>query len=71
MVDALQSQRLRSMPNAFLPAVLQGQLETGSKEGILLIGDAWNMRHPLTGGWYFFKHTSFTIISLLSPVKAE
>jgi len=36
------------MPNSFLPPVEQG---TGvSKEGAILIGDSWNMRHPLTGG---------------------
>jgi len=33
------------MPNSFLPAV-----EQGSKEGVILLGDSWNMRHPLTGG---------------------
>jgi squalene monooxygenase len=36
------------MPNSFLPAVVQGS--TASKAGVILIGDAWNMRHPLTGG---------------------
>ena len=36
------------MPNSFLPPVNQG---TGrSKQGAILIGDSWNMRHPLTGG---------------------
>jgi len=36
------------MPNSFLPPVDQG---TGrSKQGAILIGDSWNMRHPLTGG---------------------
>jgi squalene monooxygenase len=36
------------MPNSFLPAILQGSHR--SKEGVILLGDAWNMRHPLTGG---------------------
>ena len=36
------------MPNSFLPAVEQGGRHT--REGVLLLGDAWNMRHPLTGG---------------------
>jgi squalene monooxygenase len=36
------------MPNSFLPSVQQGC--PGTKEGVLLLGDAWNMRHPLTGG---------------------
>ncbi|XP_078676133.1 squalene monooxygenase-like isoform X1 [Branchiostoma floridae x Branchiostoma belcheri] len=42
--DALQNDRVRSMPNSFLPpAPVQ-------KPGVLLLGDAYNMRHPLTGG---------------------
>lgn len=36
------------MPNSFLPSVVQGTSAT--KPGVVLIGDAWNMRHPLTGG---------------------
>jgi squalene monooxygenase len=36
------------MPNSFLPATEQGGWH--SKEGIILLGDAWNMQHPLTGG---------------------
>lgn len=31
------------MPNSFLPASIC------SKHGVLLLGDAFNMRHPLTG----------------------
>ncbi|KAF9483043.1 squalene epoxidase [Pholiota conissans] len=40
--------RLKSMPNSFLPPIEQGTAR--SKEGAILIGDSWNMRHPLTGG---------------------
>ena len=36
------------MPNSFLPPVEQGI--AGTKKGVILIGDSWNMRHPLTGG---------------------
>ncbi len=36
------------MPNSFLPPVAQGTSAT--KTGVILLGDAWNMRHPLTGG---------------------
>jgi squalene monooxygenase len=36
------------MPNSFLPALEQGSQH--SKEGVILLGDSWNMRHPLTGG---------------------
>lgn len=48
--NALEKDRLRRMPNSFLPAIMQGGHR--SKEGVILIGDAWNMRHPLTGGMY-------------------
>ncbi|KAL1408387.1 Squalene epoxidase [Vanrija albida] len=45
---ALDTQRLRTMPNSFLPPSMQG---TGaSPAGAIMVGDAWNMRHPLTGG---------------------
>ncbi|KAH7884061.1 squalene epoxidase-domain-containing protein [Phlebopus sp. FC_14] len=46
--EALEHDRLRRMPNSFLPSVPQGG--TNTKEGVILLGDAWNMRHPLTGG---------------------
>ena len=36
------------MPNSFLPSVQQGS--PLSKKGVILLGDSWNMRHPLTGG---------------------
>ena len=36
------------MPNSFLPPIEQGTAVT--KKGVILIGDSWNMRHPLTGG---------------------
>lgn len=42
------SQRLRSMPNSFLPPSVQGQ--SRYRRGCILVGDAMNMRHPLTGG---------------------
>lgn len=43
-----KGQRLRSMPNSFLPPSMQGQNK--HRRGIVLVGDAMNMRHPLTGG---------------------
>lgn len=46
--NALEKDRLRRMPNSFLPPVQQGG--RGSKDSVILLGDAWNMRHPLTGG---------------------
>ena len=36
------------MPNTVLAPAAQGGRAT--KEGVVLVGDAWNMRHPLTGG---------------------
>jgi len=46
--NALEKDRLRRMPNSFLPPIEQGTATT--KQGVILIGDSWNMRHPLTGG---------------------
>ncbi|XP_007065810.2 squalene monooxygenase [Chelonia mydas] len=41
---AVQNDRLRTMPASFLPP------SPVNKQGVLLLGDAYNMRHPLTGG---------------------
>ncbi|XP_077207635.1 squalene monooxygenase [Paroedura picta] len=41
---AVQNNRLRVMPASFLPP------SPVNKAGVLLLGDAYNMRHPLTGG---------------------
>lgn len=41
---ALEKGQLRSMPNSFLPA------STNNTPGLMMLGDALNMRHPLTGG---------------------
>lgn len=43
-----KGQKLRSMPNSFLPPSMQGQNK--NRMGVILVGDAMNMRHPLTGG---------------------
>ncbi|PPQ99017.1 hypothetical protein CVT26_014394 [Gymnopilus dilepis] len=45
---AFSTDRIRRMPNSFLPSVKQGS--PLSKKGVILLGDSWNMRHPLTGG---------------------
>jgi squalene monooxygenase len=42
--DAVETQRLRVMPNSMLPAKLN------NRKGLIVLGDALNMRHPLTGG---------------------
>ncbi|CAO3616543.1 unnamed protein product [Mucor hiemalis] len=43
-LKALETERLRSMPNGFLPPT------ANQCDGIIVLGDAMNMRHPLTGG---------------------
>jgi squalene monooxygenase len=62
---ALSKDRLRRMPNSFLPPIEQGGLH--SKEGVILLGDAWNMRHPLTGGG---MTVAFSDVVLLAPMIA-
>lgn len=41
---AIEKGQFRSMPNQFLPTSPQ------RTPGLIMLGDAWNMRHPLTGG---------------------
>lgn len=41
---ALEKDRLRSMPNSWLPP------SVNRTPGMIILGDAMNMRHPLTGG---------------------
>lgn len=41
--EALEMGRLRSMPNSWMPAT------RNRTPGLLLLGDAGNMRHPMTG----------------------
>ncbi|RCH77538.1 Squalene epoxidase, partial [Rhizopus stolonifer] len=43
-LEALETERLRSMPNGFLPPSIN------QVEGMIMLGDAMNIRHPLTGG---------------------
>lgn len=43
-MDALQTERLRAMPSGFLPPALN------QRDGTILLGDALNVRSPLTGG---------------------
>ncbi|KAI3384980.1 hypothetical protein SNEBB_005156 [Seison nebaliae] len=43
-IHSLQSTELRSMPNSYLPPLQK------SIDGVICIGDAFNMRHPITGG---------------------
>nr|CAG8510009.1 8045_t:CDS:10 [Entrophospora candida] len=60
--SALQKGRLRSMPNSFLPP------STNINGGLIMLGDAMNMRHPLTGGGMTVGFNDVVLLSkLLSP----
>lgn len=59
---AIERDRLRSMPNSFLPPT------TNKTPGLVLLGDAMNMRHPLTGGGMTVAFNDVVLLShLLSP----
>ncbi|KAJ5716479.1 hypothetical protein N7493_008390 [Penicillium malachiteum] len=61
-LDALERGQLRSMPNSFLPA------STNKTAGLMILGDALNMRHPLTGGGMTVALNDVCLIrELLSP----
>lgn len=60
--DALENGQLRSMPNSFLPA------SANKTPGLMILGDALNMRHPLTGGGMTVALNDVCLIrELLSP----
>lgn len=46
--DGVINERIRSMPCKFLPP------STVRKSGVLMLGDAFNMRHPLTGLYLYY-----------------
>jgi squalene monooxygenase len=59
---AIEAGKLRSMPNSFLPPATQKQA------GLIMLGDAMNMRHPLTGGGMTVAFNDVvTLSTLLSP----
>jgi squalene monooxygenase len=59
---ALDKGTLRSMPNSFLPPT------TNRTAGLVLLGDAMNMRHPLTGGGMTVALNDVVLLRhLLSP----
>ncbi len=59
---ALDDGRLRSMPNSWLPP------STQQIPGMVLLGDAMNMRHPLTGGGMTVAFNDVLMLrGLLSP----
>jgi squalene monooxygenase len=59
---AVEAGKLRSMPNSFLPPATQ------KTRGLIMLGDAMNMRHPLTGGGMTVAFNDVvTLTSLLAP----
>lgn len=59
---ALEEGKLRSMPNSFLPA------SVNRVPGMVILGDAMNMRHPLTGGGMTVALNDVVLLNeLLSP----
>ncbi|KAI8079955.1 squalene epoxidase-domain-containing protein [Halteromyces radiatus] len=61
-INALETERLRSMPNGFLPPSINNY------EGMIVLGDAMNMRHPLTGGGMTVALNDVVLLrELLSP----
>lgn len=61
---ALEKDRLRSMPNSWLPP------STNVYKGLVILGDAMNMRHPLTGGGMTVAFNDVVMLSeLLAPEK--
>ena len=56
------------MPDFFLPPIEQGTATT--KEGVILLGDSWNMRHSITGGGMTVALNDVVILrDLLGSVK--
>ncbi|KAI9845721.1 MAG: Squalene epoxidase [Sclerophora amabilis] len=61
---ALDEGLLRSMPNSFLAP------STNKTPGMIMLGDAMNMRHPLTGGGMTVAFNDVVLFAdLLSPEK--
>jgi squalene monooxygenase len=60
--EAALDAQVRSMPNSWLPPV------TNKTPGMIMIGDAMNMRHPLTGGGMTVGINDVALLTeLLSP----
>jgi len=62
---ALEGNGLRSMPNSFLPP------STQKEPGMIILGDAMNMRHPLTGGGMTVAFSDAVLLAeLLEPLPS-
>ncbi|GFY90973.1 squalene epoxidase 2 [Actinidia rufa] len=64
MVAAIDKGNIRTMPNRSMPAAPY------STPGALLMGDAFNMRHPLTGGGMTVALSDIVVLrDLLKPLR--
>ncbi|KJR82462.1 squalene monooxygenase [Sporothrix schenckii 1099-18] len=58
----------RSMPNSWLPPAPRSAITKAASQGVILLGDAYNMRHPLTGGGMTVALNDAVVLSgLLAP----
>lgn len=57
--EAVANQKYRVMPSQFLPATVN------KTKGLIMIGDAMNMRHPLTGGGMTVSFKDAVLLSSL------
>lgn len=61
---ALEDKKIPSMPNSFLPP------STQLEKGMVILGDAMNMRHPLTGGGMTVAFNDVVVLAtLLAPER--
>ncbi|KAL3635348.1 Squalene epoxidase 1 [Castilleja foliolosa] len=63
-IAAVEKGNIRTMPNRSMPAIPQ------PTPGALLMGDAFNMRHPLTGGGMTVALSDIVVLrDLLKPIQ--
>ncbi|KAH8089345.1 squalene epoxidase-domain-containing protein [Filobasidium floriforme] len=68
--QALSTDQLRKMPNSFLPPKMQGR--RNGRSGVIMVGDSWNMRHPLTGGGMTVAFSDAVLLTkYLAPSRTE
>lgn len=66
----MTADRLRTVPNSFLPPATRGHY--GAREGVIMVGDSRNMRHPLTGGGMMVAlHDAMLSTEYLAPAEDE
>ncbi|KAJ7530875.1 hypothetical protein O6H91_14G023000 [Diphasiastrum complanatum] len=63
-IVATEKSKIRTMPNKSMPAM------PSPRPGALLMGDAFNMRHPLTGGGMTVAFSDIVVLrNMLRPLK--